>query len=145
MRKRHTVSLIFIFLLFFVLQQFKERQVEQNAHYSADNDRIHDAFKKQLSNIVVTGEGTVKKKLTDDLKGSKHQRFIVKLDNTLSVLIAHNIDIAPRIGNLTNGDQITFRGEYEWNKQGGVVHWTHHDPAGKHPDGWLQHKNTLYK
>lgn len=145
MRARSIVSLIFILLIFFVLQQFKDRPEEQKSIPSTDNYRIHDAFKKRLSNIVVTGEGTVVKTLTDDLKGSKHQRFIVKLDNNHSVLIAHNIDIAPRIDNLTNGDQITFRGEYEWNKRGGVIHWTHHDPAGRHADGWLKHKNTRYK
>lgn len=145
MRRRHTVPLIFIILLFFALQQFKDRQVEPNVSYSADNYRIHDAFKKQISNIVVTGEGTVVKTLADDLKGSKHQRFIVELDSTHSVLIAHNIDLAPRIGNLSKGDLITFRGEYEWNKRGGVIHWTHHDPAGKHAGGWLRHNNTLYQ
>jgi hypothetical protein len=145
MRSRKTASFIFILLFIFVLLQFKDRQGTHDQLPSANNSIIHDAFKKKLSGIMVTGEGIVLKTLADDLKGSRHQRFIVKLDNKLSVLIAHNIDIAPRIAFLANGDQIHFKGEYERNKKGGVIHWTHHDPAGKHADGWLKHNNTLYK
>ena len=144
MRSRHSILLIFIFLFIFVLLQFKDRQEKHNLPLSANNDQIHDAFKRKLSNLVVTGEGTVLKTLSDDLKGSKHQRFIVDLDNKLSVLIAHNIDIAPRIAGLSSGDQISFKGEYEWNTKGGVIHWTHHDPAGKHVDGWLKHNNAIF-
>ena len=49
------------------------------------------------------------------------------------------IDIAPRLDGLAVGDQVAFRGVYEWNEQGGVVHWTHHDPSGEHPGGWLRY------
>ena len=62
-----------------------------------------------------------------------------------TVLISHNIDRAPRIDSLRVGDRVEFQGEYEWNPQGGVVHWTHHDPAGRHAGGWLKHEGKTYR
>jgi len=49
------------------------------------------------------------------------------------------------VGSLQEGDTIRFYGEYVWNAQGGMVHWTHHDPQGKHVAGWLKHKGQTYQ
>ena len=43
------------------------------------------------------------------------------------------------------GDRVEFSGEYEWNDQGGVVHWTHHDPRAQHRDGWLRRGSQTYQ
>lgn len=109
------------------------------------NQAISDAYRAQRSDVQVMGQGIVKRMLSDDLDGSRHQRFLLLLDNRQTVLIAHNIDLAPRIDNLQNGDTVGFFGEYEWNNQGGVVHWTHHDPGARHVDGWLKHKGRTYQ
>lgn len=109
------------------------------------NPIIDKAYANKQSNIQVQGIGKVIKILQDDTKGSKHQRFILKLSSNSTILIAHNIDLAPRIENLKIDDSIEFYGEYEWNKQGGVIHWTHHDPRGKHKDGWLKHNGKIYQ
>ena len=95
--------------------------------------------------MQVRGSGIVIKVLPDDTNGSQHQRFIIKLASGQTVLIAHNIDLAPRLGGLAAGDRVEFYGEYEWNSQGGVVHWTHHDPAGRHIGGWLQYRGRQYQ
>lgn len=117
------------------------------ATQSSDNATraIAAAYRAQRSDVQVRGEGVVKKVLRDDNEGSRHQRFLLKLDNGQTLLVAHNIDLAPRIANLQAGDSVGFYGEYEWNNQGGVLHWTHHDPRGKHPDGWLKHKGRTYE
>ncbi|MGR9051275.1 MAG: DUF3465 domain-containing protein, partial [Gammaproteobacteria bacterium] len=92
--------------------------------------------------LMISGSGKVDRILADDNIGSRHQRFILKLASGQTVLIAHNIDIAPRINSLALNDVVDFHGEYVWNSQGGLVHWTHHDPDGSHESGWLIHNNT---
>ena len=105
---------------------------------------IVEAFEEQRSGIVVEGEGTVDRTLADDNEGSRHQRFILRLSSGHTVLISHNIDLANRVP-LERGDPIRFRGQYEWNDRGGVIHWTHHDPRGRRPGGWLEHLGRQYR
>ncbi|MDH3337277.1 MAG: DUF3465 domain-containing protein [Gammaproteobacteria bacterium] len=93
----------------------------------------------------VRGSGKVTRILSDDNDGSRHQRFILQLSSGQTVLIAHNIDLAPRISSLSNGDLVSFYGEFESNPQGGVIHWTHHDPQGRHVAGWLEHDGRRYQ
>ena len=62
----------------------------------------------------------------------------------MTVLVAHNLDLAPRVP-LTVGDSVELRGEYEWNDRGGVLHWTHRDPGGRHDAGWIRHAGRLYQ
>jgi hypothetical protein len=109
------------------------------------DDPIGDAFANRTSNIQVEGKGTVIKLLPDDQDGSRHQRFIVKLASGQTLLITHNIDIAPRISGLEVGDTVKFNGEYIWNAKGGLIHWTHHDPQGRHVSGWVIHNGKTYK
>lgn len=111
----------------------------------AQASAIQDAFNNHKSDVQVQGVGTVIRILSDDNKGSRHQKFILKLSTGQTILIAHNIDLAPRVNSILNGDQIQFYGEYEWNKKGGVVHWTHKDPNGYHVGGWLKHKGKIYQ
>lgn len=106
---------------------------------------ISNAFENRQSKVQVKGAGKVIKLLADDTKGSQHQRFILRLSSGQTVLIAHNIDLAPRINELAIGDTVYFYGVYEWNKKGGVIHWTHHDPRRKHIGGWLKHNNVVYQ
>jgi hypothetical protein len=106
---------------------------------------IKSAFENHQSDVQVKGSGVVIRILSDDNKGSRHQKFILKLSSGQTILIAHNIDLAPRINSISKGDQVQFYGEYEWNKKGGVVHWTHHDPKGHHTGGWLKHNGSTYQ
>jgi hypothetical protein len=108
-------------------------------------DAIAAAYANQQSGVAVEGTGTVAKLLGDDSFGDRHQRFILRLPSGQTVLVAHNIDLAPRVDSLAVGDTIAFRGEYEWNDKGGVIHWTHRDPQGHHAGGWLKHRGRTYE
>ena len=110
----------------------------------ADDSVLSLAFSERRSNVQVESAGVVTRVLADDNDGSRHQRFLLRLKSGQTVLIAHNIDLAPRVDGLRQGDSVTFAGEYEWNERGGVVHWTHRDPNGRHVDGWLEHNGHRY-
>lgn len=121
--------------------QIESGKSSQNRH---GLEVIRKAFDSKLSNVQVQSVGHVKALLRDDNEGSRHQKFILALDNGLTVLVAHNIDLSPRIDNLKKGDTVEFFGEYEYSNQGGVIHWTHHDPQKRHEDGWLKHNGKTY-
>ena len=108
------------------------------------NPQIQKAYQEKKSDVQVQGTAKVIKVLSDDTKGSRHQRFLLKLPSNLTILVAHNIDLAPRVDGLKEGDEVEFYGEYEWNNKGGVLHWTHQDPRKKHKDGWLKHNGVVY-
>lgn len=109
------------------------------------NGTLQAAYDNRQSGIQVQGRGVVTRILPDDNEGSRHQRFILRLDSGQTVLVAHNIDLAPRVDRLRTGDTVEFNGEYEWNSKGGVIHWTHHDPGGRHEGGWLKHGGRAYQ
>ena len=109
------------------------------------NDSLLHAFENGQSDLQVQGKGEVIKVLRDDTKGSRHQKFILRNKTGQSILVAHNIDLAPRLNGLKKGDTVEFNGEYEWNAKGGIIHWTHKDPKGHHISGWLKYKGRTYQ
>lgn len=112
---------------------------------SSNTQTKSKVFNLQNVGSQSTGAGEVVRILQDDNQGSRHQKFIVKMPSGQTLLIAHNIDLAPRIGSLRVGDTVTFLGVYANNSKGGVIHWTHRDPRGKHPGGWLQKGGRKYQ
>lgn len=137
---------ILIGILVYGYIQNNQTVISSVAAESIQSDtEITDAYQNRLSDIQVSGSGKVSRILRDDNQGSRHQRFILRLSSGQTLLVAHNIDLAPKINTLQNGDLVQFSGEYEWNPKGGVVHWTHHDPGGRHVGGWLKHNGRKYE
>lgn len=106
---------------------------------------ISNAFANHESDLQVSGQGVVVRLLPDDSSGSRHQKFIIKLASGQTLLVAHNIDLAPRVASIREGNLVQFSGEYEWNEKGGVLHWTHRDPSGSHAAGWIRHQGQTYQ
>ena len=128
------------------IDNIQDKQELDKSRVNIDSDEIlKNAFQNGLNDIQVTGSGYVIRLLPDDNIGSRHQKFILKLSTGQTLLISHNIDLAPRINTLSAGDEIQFYGEYVWNNKGGVIHWTHRDPKGYHVGGWLKHNGKMYQ
>ncbi|GGP55706.1 hypothetical protein GCM10009347_22950 [Shewanella algicola] len=152
MKKILLIGLLGIALFGYLDKNAQTTQIVQNV-FAADtvatnndsNSALQNAIDNRQSNVQVAGYGNVIKVLSDDLKGSRHQRFILKIASGTTLLVAHNIDLAPRINSLNIGDTVKFYGVYEFNNKGGVIHWTHHDPRGQHIGGWLKHNGSTYQ
>ena len=146
---RDMKKLLFIVVLGFAIYGFFEKNPDflgSNTEQSKTTDQLlANAYQNQQSNVQVKGKGRVIRVLPDDTEGSRHQKFILKLPSGQTLLVSHNIDLAPRIRSLREGDTVEFYGEYEWSQRGGVVHWTHHDPGGRHEHGWLKHNGSEYQ
>jgi len=135
-----------LLILAFVFVALQNQSIEQGPAASTPASSSPGAASLNWqSGDQVRASGTVTRVLSDDNDGSRHQRFIVEVSPGRTLLIAHNIDLAPRVPSIRVGDTVSFFGEYEWNDRGGVIHWTHHDPRGTHPGGWIEHKGRRYE
>ncbi len=142
------VALLIAYLAYEQLPQTSNAPVTgsqgQLGHAPA-NQALFSAMEGRRSDVQLEAVGTVVKILADDNDGSRHQRFLIRAGSGQTVLVAHNIDLAPRVTDLVTGDIVTIYGEYQWNPKGGVLHWTHHDPAGRHVGGWIKHEGQIYQ
>ena len=142
-RQKQRVWLIVAFII--LLYGANQYQPQQTGPVPEAETEVAALYQQQQSDVQLEVEGRVIRLLEDDNKGSRHQRFIIEMADGHTLLVAHNIDLAPRIPDLEQGDTVILYGEYEWNAEGGVMHWTHHDPDNRHPHGWIRHQGQLYQ
>jgi hypothetical protein len=113
---------------------------------TADNAAVQNDYAARRSAVEVTAEGVVTSVLADDTGPSgPHQRFIIRLAGaTQTVLIDNNVTVGQRVP-IATSDDVTVHGEYIWNDQGGLIHYTHHDPAPGHEGGWIDRNGVRYQ
>jgi len=143
--KRQTQRLWLLAAFIVLIYAASHYQPDETTEITQQSSPIAELYQQQRSDVLVEVSGEVSRLLADDNRGSRHQRFLIELADGHSLLVAHNIDLAPRVDNLELGDEVSLFGEYEWNDKGGVMHWTHHDPANKHAHGWIRHQGKLYQ
>jgi hypothetical protein len=72
-----------------------------------------------------------------------HEAFNVR-SSAGELEVVDNVSIAPRCP-VQTGDRVEVRGEMVHDPgRLPVVHWTHHDPAHRHPDGFIRLHGKLY-
>ena len=111
-----------------------------------DNAAVERDYAEKRSTVEVTAQGVVTSVLADDSGPSgTHQRFIIRLaGSTQTVLVDNNVTIGQRAPALP-GNDVIVHGEYVWNDEGGLIHFTHHDPAHTHEAGWIELSGVRYQ
>jgi hypothetical protein len=142
-RMQQRIWILFGFAILIFMGSFYDPEPQNNVSSPAGS--VEQLFEQQQSDVQIEVSGTVIRLLSDDNEGSRHQRFIIELPSSQTLLIVHNIDLAPRIDDIREGDEVRVYGEYIWNDKGGLIHWPHHDPANRHPHGWIRHQDRLYQ
>jgi hypothetical protein len=105
---------------------------------------LSSALTKRDTGSWIEVTGFVTRLLSNDNDGSRHQRFIIDIGKRITLLVAHNIDLAERVP-VGMGDRVHIRGMYEWNDLGGLVHWTHDDPQGIEEGGYVRYRRRIYR
>jgi hypothetical protein len=100
-------------------------------------------YGKKDDETWIRTSGTVVRLLPDDPDEALHQRFVLRIPDGQTLLIAHNLELSERVP-LGLGDRVTVRGVYEWNPLGGLVHWTHADPLGLEDGGYIEYRRRAY-
>jgi len=111
------------------------------------NDRaLCDAYAAQRSHVEVVADGTITRLLgVRPGVESPHEGFLLHLASgcTLVVRVEVNSDFTGTIP-LQRGERVSVKGEYEYYPLGGVIHWTHHDPRGRHENGFIDAGGRSY-
>jgi hypothetical protein len=63
---------------------------------------------------------------------------------TLVVRVEANTDFTGTFP-LARGERVAVKGEYEFYPLGGVIHWTHRDPRGRHEGGYIEAAGQRYE
>jgi hypothetical protein len=105
-----------------------------------DNAAVCSAFSNGQSHAEVTAQGMVVRDFGVRAgRQSPHEGFLMKLSSDCNVVVRveANTDFTGAFA-LRRGETVVVKGEYEYYPRGGVIHWTHRDPRGRHPDGFIQ-------
>lgn len=114
---------------------------------SPNDQAVCAAYSAGRSHVEVALDGTVTRLLgTAPGRVSPHEGFLMRLASgcDLIVRVEANTDFTGAIP-LALGQRVSVKGEYEYYPRGGVVHWTHRDPRGRHEGGYIETAGHLYE
>lgn len=104
-------------------------------------DQLRTVMRSNAARPQVMVTGVVSQILPEDHDGLPHQKYTITVDSQIKLLVVSNLDFG-RVP-LQVGKTLTVCGEYKRVGQG-MIHWTHFDPHGGHPDGFTVVDGQLY-
>ncbi|HEX8806223.1 MAG TPA: DUF3465 domain-containing protein [Candidatus Aquilonibacter sp.] len=112
-----------------------------------NNAQVCSLYASGSSGVEVIAQGTVFGVLgTREGPSGQHEGFLLKLNQECDLMlrVETNVDITGPVP-LQNGETATVKGQFEDDAEGGVIHWTHHDPSGRHVAGYVEVNGKLYQ
>lgn len=110
---------------------------------ASDYELVQAVNNRRSENFVEGGSLLVVKILPDDSHGLEHQKWVVRLSNGETMQAVYNLGMCPRVP-VRVGDVISMGGQFIWTNKGGLLHWLHHDPRGRRPDGYVFVNGQFY-
>ena len=102
--------------------------------------QVATGFQKHESGIWLTVSAIIARLLPDSYGRNEHQRFIVRCPSGQTILIVNDVSIGQRVP-VGMGQRVVVRGQYVWNRQGGLIHFTHHRDGN---GGWILFQGHVY-
>jgi hypothetical protein len=107
---------------------------------------LHDAIERGIS-CEVAFEATVTSQphfFYGSRTHAEHESFYIRARDGTALEVVDNVLLAPPVP-VHVGDEIRLKGELiPAARYGPIVHWTHHDPAHRHPDGYIDLAGRRY-
>ncbi len=146
-QKRLSKYLVLSVLLFSGFSYARNKSVGRD-HWTGlphdDSEIVHVVTEQKNSHFVEGSGMEVVQILPDDTQGLEHQKWIVRLSSGQKMLAVYNSDMCPRVP-VKVGDIVSMGGQFIWSrKDGAILHWLHHDPKGKRPDGYVYLQGEFY-
>jgi len=98
--------------------------------------RDHRAF------LWLTMAARVSDILPDSFGRYRHQRFLLRCPTGQQILIVNDVTVGQRVP-VKLGDRVAAHGEYIWNRQGGLIHFTHSSAGAE--QGWILRGDHVYE
>jgi len=112
-----------------------------------DNAHVCALYASGTSGAEVLAEGTVVAELgTSNGPSGEHEGFLLRLTRQCDLMlrVETNVDITGPVP-LRPGETVIVKGQFEDDPTGGVIHWTHHDPEGRHVAGYVLAGGKYYE
>lgn len=123
--------------------QSQSRDYGQIGHVQDDRALIEAIDGRRQVYYVEAADLEVTRILPDDRNGSPHQLWQARTSSGDIVTIVYNSDMGDRVP-VEIGARFSVGGQFLWVNRAGMIHWTHEDPRGSRPDGYVYMNGTYY-